>query len=233
MYFCGIMMQRTKTSKKAVEEGTVVHTSIIDRKPLVEDADIIAEIESPRFMEKVRNRVFAKKEETTNRPTFRNDFARQVYYLAKLGATQEMMAKFFNVSVHTVSQWQQENPDFYESVMQGKWLADISVADSLYKMAHGYEYEETEVREVWTKDAGIVELKRTTKKFITPDTTAAIFWLKNRMPDVWNDTKVTKNIETRTVDIRQIDMKLLTDEEKRIVRSVALKKLSTTHGVSE
>ncbi len=56
----------------------------------------------------------------------------------------------------------------------------------LFKRAIGYEYEEI------TMNNGI-ENKRV-MKHITPDVTACIFWLKNRKPEKWRDTKVLNNL---------------------------------------
>lgn len=53
--------------------------------------------------------------------------------------------------------------------------------NALFKRAVGYEYEE--VREE-TKN-GVIIKRIVTTKHIPGDTTAQIFWLKNRKPDYW------------------------------------------------
>mgnify|MGYP006876283676 CR=1 FL=1 len=63
------------------------------------------------------------------------------------------------------------------------------VENALLKRALGYEYEEI------TYEHG-EETKRVLKQVI-PDTTAQIFWLKNRKPNNWRDMKhVDANIES-------------------------------------
>ena len=58
-------------------------------------------------------------------------------------------------------------------------MVDRQVENALLKRALGYQYDEI------TLEDGI-ETKRVTKEVI-PDTTAQIFWLKNRKPDQWRD----------------------------------------------
>lgn len=65
---------------------------------------------------------------------------------------------------------------------KGKEVVDIEVENALLKRALGYSYEEkkVEVSEEGTK------VTKTIKE-VVPDTTAQIFWLKNRRPDRWRD----------------------------------------------
>ena len=60
---------------------------------------------------------------------------------------------------------------------------DIQVENALLKRALGYDYTEEKV-EVSEKDGRKVTQ---TVKHVAPDTTAQIFWLKNRRPDRWRD----------------------------------------------
>jgi len=57
------------------------------------------------------------------------------------------------------------------------------VENALLKRALGYEYEE--VKEKF--EDGVITERTVTKKEVVPDTTAQIFWLKNRKPDKWRD----------------------------------------------
>lgn len=58
-----------------------------------------------------------------------------------------------------------------------------------------------------------------TEKTVPPDTTAAIFWLKNRKPDVWRDRKETQlsgSLDTNARPFKQIDDKKLDQIVKRL-----------------
>lgn len=117
------------------------------------------------------------------RPTnYRNEYAEQARKLCLLGYTDKQLADFFNVCEQTINTWKIKHPEFLESIKRGKELADINVVESLYKRAIGIEYEEVEL-----KTDGQNKSKRVVKKLIPPDTTAQIFWLKNRQPKSWRD----------------------------------------------
>lgn len=113
---------------------------------------------------------------------YKPEFAEQAKKLAVLGATDAQMADFFGVSISTFSLWKVEYAEFSESLKVAKEEADKRVEHSLYQRAMGYEHDEVDIRVV----AG--ELKMTPiRKHYPPDTTACIFWLKNRKPKEWRD----------------------------------------------
>lgn len=113
---------------------------------------------------------------------YKPEFAEQAKKLAVLGATDAQMADFFGVSISTFSLWKVEYSEFSESLKVAKEEADKRVEHSLYQRAMGYEHDEVDIRVV----AG--ELKMTPiRKHYPPDTTACIFWLKNRKPKEWRD----------------------------------------------
>ncbi|NUF49512.1 terminase [Gilliamella sp. ESL0250] len=117
------------------------------------------------------------------RPTnYREEYAEQARKLCLLGYTDKQLADFFNVSEQTINTWKTKHPQFLESIKKGKEIADVDVVESLYKRAIGIEYEEVEL-----KTDGKNKSKRVIKKLIPPDTTAQIFWLKNRQPHKWRD----------------------------------------------
>jgi len=117
------------------------------------------------------------------RPTsYRDEYAEWALKLTKLGATDKELAEAFEVSEQTINAWKQAKPDFLESIKKGKVIADAEVASKLFHRATGYEHPEDDIRVV---DHSIVITP--TIKHYPPDTTAAIFWLKNRRPDLWRD----------------------------------------------
>ena len=117
------------------------------------------------------------------RPTdYKVEFNRQAEKLCLLGSTDKEMADFFDVSESTINLWKQKHPEFSESIKRGKISADANVASRLYKRAIGYEHDDVKI----FNDNGeplIVPMI----KHVQPDTTAAIFWLKNRQPARWRD----------------------------------------------
>lgn len=113
---------------------------------------------------------------------YKDEYAKQAYKLCLLGSTDKDLADFFEVSESTINNWKHEHPKFLESVKGGKVTADANVASRLYKRAIGYEHDEDKI----FNNQG-EPLVVPTKKHVQPDTTAIIFWLKNRRPDLWRD----------------------------------------------
>lgn len=118
-------------------------------------------------------------EGVVGRPTkYKEEYVEQAYNYCLLGAIDEQLAVFFDVSVTTLNTWKELYPDFLASIKKGKEIADLEVTQSLKKRASGMKLKKQVV-----KDGGIIELEDE----IPPDTAAMIFWLKNRQPKIWRD----------------------------------------------
>lgn len=122
----------------------------------------------------------------TGRPTkFKPEFVEQARKLASLGATDREAAEFFDVNEATIHRWKHEHQDFCEALKVGKETADARVEQSLYRRALGYSHDAVKIA---VNAAGEVTEVPFTEHY-APDTTAAIFWLKNRKPHEWRDVK--------------------------------------------
>ena len=120
------------------------------------------------------------------RPTkYNKEYAKQAFRLCLLGATDQELADSFGVQEKTINNWKLKHPEFLQSLKAGKEEADAKVAQSLYSRAIGYKAE-PEIKEELDAD-GTLKSKTRTIKTVGPDTTAAIFWLKNRKQDRWRD----------------------------------------------
>lgn len=108
---------------------------------------------------------------------------------ARDGLTDEQIAQNMGIAYSTFRNWRDKFSAISAVLKKGKEVIDRQVENALLKRALGYEYTET-TREA-VKDAASGEVKmRVTKevvKQVIPDTTAQIFWLKNRKPDKWRD----------------------------------------------
>jgi len=139
------------------------------------------------------------------RPTkYETKYNAQAEKLCKLGATDAELAEFFEVAESTLYLWKTEHPKFSEAIKKGKTLADSNVADSLYKRAMGYSHKAVKIFPTGgAKDEGEEKSKESVPLIVPyiehypPDTTAAIFWLKNRQPKKWRDKQ---EIDVRTPD---------------------------------
>ncbi|MDQ5882150.1 MAG: hypothetical protein QG616_1982 [Pseudomonadota bacterium] len=114
--------------------------------------------------------------------SYKPEYAEQAAAQCEEGATDIELADFFDVSVRTLYRWKNTYAAFCQALKAGKAPADVRVERSLFERATGYERDEVDIRVV---DGQIVQT--TIRKFYPPDTTAAIFWLKNRKPAEWRD----------------------------------------------
>lgn len=126
---------------------------------------------------------------------------------ARDGLTDEQIAHNLGISKQTFYNYKSKYVDFFDSLKKGKEIVDYEVENALLKRALGYKYDEVTIEEF---DDGSVKTKTVTKEVI-PDTTAQIFWLKNRRPDKWRD----KQMIEADVKTEANPFKDLTTEELR------------------
>ncbi len=81
----------------------------------------------------------------------------KVEIIASMGLTDEEIAIILEISPRTLNYWKKKNTDFLQSLKRGKLKADFQITQSLYQKAKN------------------------------GDTTAMIFWLKNRQPEKWRE----------------------------------------------
>ena len=119
------------------------------------------------------------------RPTaYKPEFAEIARRACQIGYTDQELAELLEVSVRTLSNWKHEHDEFLQALKAGKEVADDRVERSLYEKAVGFRVEAVKI----FMPAGAK--KPVYAPFIehhAPDTTAGIFWLKNRRPDLWRD----------------------------------------------
>lgn len=162
------------------------------------------------------------------RPTkFNTRMCPKIYKLALLGATDAQIADFLEISTATLDAWKNEHPRFLSALKRGKERADSLVAKSLFQRALGYKHKAVKIfADLKTGAEKIVEY---TEQY-APDTTACIFWLKNRQRAAWRDridTEITGKdggpIETR--DMTESDLA----REVAFLLTSAVKQKEATH----
>lgn len=115
---------------------------------------------------------------------FRDEFSKQAQKLCELGATDQEIADFFEVDVRTIYRWKHDNEKFCQALKTGKEITDERVERSLYQRAVGYEQDEVKI---FMPGGATEPVYAPFRAKIAPDTTAAIFWLKNRRSQNWRD----------------------------------------------
>jgi hypothetical protein len=110
------------------------------------------------------------------------EMVEQARKLCEFGATDKELADFLKVDVATIYRWKLDSPEFCEALKLGKEAADERVEKSLYHRAIGYSHPAVKI----FNDEGEPLLVDYIEHY-PPDTTAAIFWLKNRKRAEWRD----------------------------------------------
>ncbi|MHC4649215.1 MAG: hypothetical protein ACYTBJ_27505 [Planctomycetota bacterium] len=131
------------------------------------------------------------------RPTkYREEYCDLAYKFCLLGgATDEKLAKLFEVTESTISKWKLDHPKFSESLKDGKERADAEIVKALFHRAKGYQHPEDKIF-LHEGEPVIVP----TVKHYPPDTGAACMWLKNRAG--WRDKvdhEISGTVEHRIV----------------------------------
>jgi hypothetical protein len=144
-------------------------------KPKVKSAAPVEEIISTEVVDRGPGRP----------PKYKPEMASAVKFLCARGATNPVLANFLGVHTQTITDWAAEHEEFAAAMREGKAeIFDPLVERALAQRALGYSVDTLEVKYVG-KDAERRE--DVVRKHYPPDTTACIFWLKNRQPEKWRD----------------------------------------------
>lgn len=123
---------------------------------------------------------------------------------ARDGLVDEQIAQNIGINPATLYDWKKKYPEISKALKKGKEVVDRQVENALLKRALGYKYEEIKTEK--TEEGKKVTV---TVKEVVPDTTAQIFWLKNRKPEQWRDKQQIEH----SGEIRNNPYESLTTEE--------------------
>ena len=152
----------------------------------------------------------ADEQNNVGRPTKWEDVKEKLFLIenwAKEGLTNADIAKKLDIAMSTFCEYQNKYPEFKEALKKGKEIVDYEVENALLKRALGYSFEEKTYETVYVEEIGSFVEKLTKKviKEVTPDTTAQIFWLKNRKPELWADKHQIENTKEPVININIIN----------------------------
>lgn len=132
---------------------------------------------------------------------------------ARDGLTNEQIAYNIGVARQTFQRWIKNYSDIADALKRGKRPVDMEVENALLKNALGYSYSEDIV---YKDESGNTRVRRV-NRYSKPDTTAQIFWLKNRKPALWRDKHVQQIEDARPVKETESDfLKFLEDRRKAV-----------------
>ena len=138
---------------------------------------------------------------------------------ARDGLTDEQIAHNMGIAYSTLRVWKEKYSAISAALKKGIEVVDIQVENALLKRALGYSYNEVVRERVRDDDTGDykLEITKTIKKEVVPDTTAQIFWLKNRKPIEWRDRKETEI--SGGLNVNNPFAELTTEELRKLARS--------------
>ena len=122
-----------------------------------------------------------------------NAFARK---FCLLGATNDDLAGLFEVSLATIGNWLRRYPAFKKAVQDGRDVADADVVQSLHSRATGYNYE---AEKIFHYRGEVMKVPHTVH--CPPDTTACMFWLRNRRRRDWLEKSELRREKEEPFDI--------------------------------
>lgn len=132
--------------------------------------------------------------------------------LCKIAASQcrtpDEFCNFMEVDLYIFNHWVETNVYFRGAFKSWKNYADRTIEAALAKRAIGFTKKIK--KDILTR-AGTIETL-VTEEYFPPDTAAANFWLKNRQPEEWKDTKqIDLNVQA---DIRAWLVNAMSDTDR-------------------
>ena len=116
---------------------------------------------------------------------------------ARDGLTDEQISHNMGINVKTLWKWKNTYGPICNALKKGKEVVDRLVENALLRKATGETRtirKPIKVKEVLYEDGKRISEKEHIEYadeeiYIPPDTTAQIFWLKNRKPEEWRDKR--------------------------------------------
>lgn len=129
---------------------------------------------------------------------------------ARDGLTEEQIAANCGVNVKTLWDWKSKFDPICNAIKKGKEVVDYEVENALLKRALGYEYQEERVEHSDKDGYKVIQ----TIRHVPGDTTAQIFWLKNRRPEKWRDRREASTFnEQEQADAVRVFLSAVTPKE--------------------
>lgn len=135
---------------------------------------------------------------------------------ARNGDTNETIAKKMGINTSTLYDYINKFDNISNALKKGKEVIDIEVENALLKKALGYSVFITKGMKL--KDIIYDNGKKVSEKeriefyqeemHVPADTTAQIFWLKNRKPDKWRDKVIDEEDENAINNAKEILVKI-------------------------
>lgn len=121
---------------------------------------------------------------------YRRETAELAGILTRMGIGTNEMIRLLGVEAALFERWQKKHPELRQALQTP--TPEDRAEDALVKRALGFQINEATAEEIVDKKTGeILEVlkRRTITKDVPPDVRALLFYLKNRWPERWGDTR--------------------------------------------
>lgn len=115
---------------------------------------------------------------------------------ARKGLTNDQIAENIGINRDTLYSWAKKYPDFADALKKTKEVTVYEVENAMLKAAKGYFV--TETKTITNKDGKVIRIEKN-EKWIAPNTTAQIFYLKNKDPENWRERNDISLVESNGV----------------------------------
>ena len=124
---------------------------------------------------------------------------------AREGYTDLQIAQKCGITTTTLYRWKNSHSAICDALKETKEIVDRMVENALLKRAMGYSYEE--ITRIYRPDEEgnqkLIDTKIIVKE-VAPDTTAQIFWLKNRQRDGWKNDHDKAQIDRERIELEKL-----------------------------
>ena len=143
--------------------------------------------------------------------SFKPEYIEHVFNFALLGATEKEMAVVFGVTLETLENWKDAIPEFFQSLKEGREIADGRVAKSLFRRAVGYSHPDIHISTCrWEDKNGkshVKVIKTPIMKHYPPDVGAGKLFLNVR--------RRGKGIDPQSLNWTEVSQKEMTGKDGR------------------
>jgi hypothetical protein len=153
-------------------------------------------------------------------------YIQQATQLAKLGLSDVQIATVWGVTPDCLTKWKNNKPGFYEALQQGRIMSLGEVAESIFKIANGFYYEE----ETAVGYQGKVEIV-TLKKYAKPNAYACVKILAVKDKEHWSEVQRSESVHTN-INIAKLDLTSMTPEQLALIESIHKTQLTENVGNS-
>jgi len=141
--------------------------------------------------------------------------------LARAGLTVEQVSDVLGVPVKRFSAQLKRDRVLGAMFNRGKAEADRLVAESLFRRALGFSYDEITIESSVDGEGAVTAKEKRTRKFIPPDVQAQMAWLTNRDGQNWKSTVNIKDSDTKKIIVVRELQGLGDDELEKLAKESA------------